>query len=280
MSKKAGPSRAAIDAGGYKEEPTGKNGLKNEESKLVVGAAEDLSTLNLDEPAGETADWLTITKALAEINSNFLVKVAYMLSTRGQEQKNSHRGTRIVYRDGENNNLCISFATESSSMLKTELTPGRFRTAVAGLIFAHHQLRISPVMSVIGLNILIDKWDSVVQTVKDKVKDSGHIFPINSDELVPSQQPISFEDSAFPKLYALAPDRVPPHYAHVTGALELGMALSLCQDIRNTVLASLEQGTVAQKNRQKSEFHRSFTRRSAAMGFTANPLIWPIICKE
>ncbi|KAK7069419.1 hypothetical protein SK128_009651 [Halocaridina rubra] len=260
--------------------PNSANGMENELSKLVVGAYEDLSTLSLDEPAGETADWIVITTALAQMDANFLVKVAYMLTTRGQEQKNSHKGTRIMYREGADKKLWISFATDSSSMLKTEITPGRFRTAVAGLVFVHPQLRISPVMSVIGLEVLIKQWETTSGTITAKINANDVSFPDNGVKMIDGGDTVSFSDINFPKIYALAPDRVPPHYAHVSGALELGAALALCQDMRNIILASIEQGTAAQKNRQRSEFHRSFTRRSAAMGYMVNPDIWPYICAE
>nr|BCH41977.1 nucleocapsid protein [Anjozorobe virus] len=146
-----------------------------ERSMLSYGNVLDLNNLDIEEPTGQTADWLTIIIYLTSFVIPIILKALYMLTTRGRQTTKDNKGMRIRFKDDSSyedvngirkpKHLYISMPNAQSSMKAEEITPGRFRTAVCGLYPAQVKARnmVSPVMSVIGFLALARDWTNRIQ---------------------------------------------------------------------------------------------------------------------
>nr|QQD79884.2 nucleocapsid protein [Orthohantavirus dobravaense] len=162
---------------GKERDPTGLDPgdhLK-EKSMLSYGNVIDLNHLDIDEPTGQTADWLSIVVYLTSFVVPILLKALYMLTTRGRQTTKDNKGMRIRFKDDSSfedvngirkpKHLFLSMPNAQSSMKADEITPGRFRTAICGLYPAQVKARnlVSPVMSVIGFLALAKNWTERVE---------------------------------------------------------------------------------------------------------------------
>nr|AVA09869.1 nucleocapsid protein [Orthohantavirus sp.] len=146
-----------------------------ERSALSYGNTLDLNSLDIDEPTGQTADWLTIIVYLTSFVVPIILKALYMLTTRGRQTSKDNKGMRIRFKDDSSyedvngirkpKHLYVSMPNAQSSMKAEEITPGRFRTAVCGLYPAQIKARnmVSPVMSVVGFLALAKDWTSRIE---------------------------------------------------------------------------------------------------------------------
>nr|AUI44483.1 nucleocapsid protein [Orthohantavirus brugesense] len=166
-----------------KRDPTGMENDDHlmERSTLRYGNVIDVNSLDIEEPTGQTADWLSIVTYITGFVVTILLKGLYMLTTRGRQTVKDNKGTRIRFKDDssyvEINNirqpkhLYVSMPSAQSSMKADEITPGRFRTVVCGLYPAHIKAKqmISPVMGVIGFPALARNWDErIVEFYKEE----------------------------------------------------------------------------------------------------------------
>nr|AFG26291.1 nucleoprotein [Dabieshan virus] len=147
-----------------------------ERSMLSYGNILDLNHLDIDEPTGQTADWLSIIVYLTSFVVPILLKALYMLTTRGRQTAKDNKGTRIRFKDDSSfedvngirkpKHLYVSMPNAQSSMKAEEITPGRYRTAVCGLFPAQIKARqmVSPVMSVIGFMALAKDWTDRIES--------------------------------------------------------------------------------------------------------------------
>ncbi|AOR07002.1 nucleocapsid protein [Tigray virus] len=152
-----------------------------EKSTLRYGNVLDVNPIDIDEPSGQTADWVSITTYVVGFVAPILLKALYMLTTRGRQTIKDNKGTRIRFKDDSSvedingirrpKHLYISLPSSQSSMKADEVTPGRYRTIICGLYPAHLKARqmISPVMGVIGFPVLVKNWDDRIQTFLDGV---------------------------------------------------------------------------------------------------------------
>ncbi|AGE13902.1 nucleocapsid protein [Amur virus] len=170
---------------GKEQDPTGVepgDHLK-ERSMLSYGNVLDLNHLDIDEPTGQTADWLSIVVYLTSFVVPILLKALYMLTTRGRQTTKDNKGTRIRFKDDSSfedvngirkpKHLYVSLPNAQSSMKAEEITPGRYRTAICGLYPAQIKARqmVSPVMSVIGFLALAKDWgDRIEQWLSEPCK--------------------------------------------------------------------------------------------------------------
>nr|QOI08656.1 nucleocapsid protein [Altai virus] len=145
-------------------------------SQLRYGSIVNLDDLNIDEPAGGSADWLKIIQYILPFPLTMVLKALYMLTTRGRAFIKEHKGNRIRFQDTQSFNedtrggktpkhLFLSLATAQSSIRAEEITPGRFKTVVCGFYAAEVRARklVSPVMGVIGFNHLAEKWSEKIR---------------------------------------------------------------------------------------------------------------------
>nr|BAA86854.1 nucleocapsid protein [Orthohantavirus hantanense] len=147
-----------------------------ERSMLSYGNILDLNHLDIDEPTGQTADWLSIIVYLTSFVVPILLKALYMLTTRGRQTAKDNKGTRIRFKDDSSfedvngirkpKHLYVSMPNAQSSMKAEEITPGGYRTAVCGLFPAQIKARqmVSPVMSVIGFMALAKDWTDRIES--------------------------------------------------------------------------------------------------------------------
>ncbi|AHJ38537.1 nucleocapsid protein [Necocli virus] len=141
-----------------------------EKSTLRYGNVLDVNSVDLEEPSGQTADWLSIGIYILSFAIPIVLKALYMLSTRGRQTVKENKGTRIRFKDDSSfeevngirkpKHLYVSMPTAQSTMRADEITPGRFRTIACGLFPAQVKARniISPVMGVIGFNFFVKDW--------------------------------------------------------------------------------------------------------------------------
>nr|AAC54613.1 nucleocapsid protein [Isla Vista hantavirus] len=146
-----------------------------ERSSLRYGNVLDVNSIDIDEPSGQTADWLQIGSYIISFALPIILKALYMLSTRGRQTVKENKGTRIRFKDDSSfeeingirrpKHLYVSMPTAQSTMKADELTPGRFRTIVCGLFPAQIMNRniISPVMGVIGFAFFVKDWEDKIQ---------------------------------------------------------------------------------------------------------------------
>ncbi|QBH68029.1 NP [Lena virus] len=145
-------------------------------SQLRYGSVVNLDDLNIDEPAGGSADWLKIIQYILPFPLTMVLKALYMLTTRGRAFIKEHKGNRIRFQDTTSfsedarggrtpKHLFLSLATAQSSIRAEEITPGRFKTVVCGFYAAEVRARklVSPVMGVVGFNHLADTWHDKIQ---------------------------------------------------------------------------------------------------------------------
>ncbi|AJZ68870.1 nucleocapsid [Laibin virus] len=144
-----------------------------ERSTLRYGNVIDLNELDVDEPAGASANWLEIVMYIVTFPTTILLKALYMLTTRGRQTIKENKGNRVRFRDDSAfvekggikvpRHLYISLPTGQASMKAEEVTPGRYRTVVSGLYAAEAQARklISPVMGVVGFSFIAEKWEEL-----------------------------------------------------------------------------------------------------------------------
>ncbi|AIL25305.1 nucleocapsid [Kenkeme virus] len=168
-------SQAAAD------DPTGKESDDHlqQRSMLRYGNTLDMNAIDLDEPSGQTADWLSIITYILTFVDTILLKGLYMLTTRGRQTVKDNKGTRIRLKDDTSFSdtaagrkpkmLYISMPNAQSSMRADEITPGRYRTVVCGLYPAQIRQRqmISPVMGVIGFPAIAKNWTDRVEKFLD-----------------------------------------------------------------------------------------------------------------
>nr|ADD84886.1 nucleocapsid [Qian Hu Shan virus] len=159
------------------EDPTGKESDDHmqQRSMLRYGNTIDVNAIDLDEPSGQTADWLAIITYVVSFVDTILLKGLYMLTTRGRQTVKDNKGTRIRLKDDTSftdssvgrkpRHLYISMPNAQSSMRADEITPGRYRTVVCGLYPAQVRARtmISPVMGVIGFPALSKNWTERIE---------------------------------------------------------------------------------------------------------------------
>nr|AYA73431.1 nucleocapsid protein [Kenkeme virus] len=159
------------------EDPTGKESDDHlqQRSMLRYGNTLDMNAIDLDEPSGQTADWLSIITYVLTFVDTILLKGLYMLTTRGRQTVKDNKGTRIRLKDDTSFSdtatgrkpkmLYISMPNAQSSMRADEITPGRYRTVVCGLYPAQIRQRqmISPVMGVIGFPVIAKNWTDRVE---------------------------------------------------------------------------------------------------------------------
>nr|AMN88567.1 nucleocapsid [Xinyi virus] len=152
----------------------------SQKSMLRYGNTLDVNPIDLDEPSGQTADWVAIVTYVIGFVEAILLKGLYILTTRGRQTIKDNKGTRIRLKDDtsfveENGirkpkHLYISMPNAQSSMRADELTPGRYRTVVCGLYPAQVKAKgmISPVMGVIGFPSLSKNWDERIEGFLDQ----------------------------------------------------------------------------------------------------------------
>nr|AEE25594.1 nucleoprotein [Thottopalayam virus] len=283
-------------------------------SSLRYGNVVDLNPLNLEEPAGQTANWGKIFEYILTLTQVLLLKGLYILTTRGRQTSKDNKGTRIKLKDDscmEDRNgikqhkyLYISLPTSQSSIQDDELTPGRFRTMISGLLPNEIKAKklMSPVMGVIGFQHLAEAWPDAMEKMlsdqceymtKDKANPSNstnrvyfrtrqaqvdalNLPDISALRMFAHQNykiPADLESEATPWMFAKAPDRCPPTVLQVAGIPELGAFLALMQDIRSGILASGLRGTAEEKIAKKSSFYQSYVRRTQSMGVNCDQKI-------
>nr|AFQ36586.1 nucleocapsid [Kilimanjaro virus] len=286
----------------------------NAKSSLRYGNVIDLNPLDVDEPSGQTADWLSILGYISTLSVVLLLKGLYMLTTRGRQTTKDNKGTRIKFKDDscmedrkgikQHRLLYISMPTSQSSIQDDELTPGRFRTIISGILPNEIRRRnlMSPVMGVIGFLHLAKDWLPFITEVLDAQCDfleQDKANPKNSTNRVYFKHrqlqldslnlpeiravrdavkdsykvPTHIESDEIPWLFANAPDRCPPTVLGVAGVAELGAFFALMQDIRSAILASKMSGTAEEKMAKKSTFYQSYLRRTQSMGITCDQKI-------
>nr|AGI62356.1 nucleocapsid [Lianghe virus] len=152
----------------------------SQKSMLRYGNTLDVNPIDLDEPSGQTADWVAIVTYVIGFVEAILLKGLYILTTRGRQTIKDNKGTRIRLKDDtsfveENGirkpkHLYISMPNAQSSMRADELTPGRYRTVVCGLYPAQVKAKgmISPVMGVIGFPSLSKNWEERIEDFLDQ----------------------------------------------------------------------------------------------------------------
>nr|AIY59479.1 nucleocapsid protein [Seewis virus] len=159
------------------DDPTGKESddYLSQRSMLRYGNTIDVNAIDLDEPSGQTADWVTIITYIVAFVDTILLKGLYMLTTRGRQTVKDNKGTRIRLKDDTSfdetptgrkpKHLYISMPNAQSSMRADEITPGRYRTVVCGLYPAQIRNRqmISPVMGVIGFPVISKNWTERIE---------------------------------------------------------------------------------------------------------------------
>nr|ADG96469.1 nucleocapsid [Kenkeme virus] len=159
------------------DDPTGKESDDHlqQRSMLRYGNTLDMNAIDLDEPSGQTADWINIITYILTFVDTILLKGLYMLTTRGRQTVKDNKGTRIRLKDDTSFSdtaagrkpkmLYISMPNAQSSMRADEITPGRYRTVVCGLYPAQIRQRqmISPVMGVIGFPAIAKNWTDRVE---------------------------------------------------------------------------------------------------------------------
>nr|QNR00533.1 nucleocapsid protein [Rusne orthohantavirus]QNR00534.1 nucleocapsid protein [Rusne orthohantavirus]QNR00535.1 nucleocapsid protein [Rusne orthohantavirus]QNR00536.1 nucleocapsid protein [Rusne orthohantavirus]QNR00537.1 nucleocapsid protein [Rusne orthohantavirus] len=167
------------------EKPADPTGIEpddhlKERSTLRYGNVLDVNAIDIEEPSGQTADWLTIGIYVIGFALPIILKALYMLSTRGRQTVKENKGTRIRFKDDSSfedvngirrpKHLYVSMPTAQSTMKAEELTPGRFRTIVCGLFPAQIQVRniISPVMGVIGFAFFVKEWPERIKAFLNK----------------------------------------------------------------------------------------------------------------
>nr|QFQ60825.1 nucleocapsid protein [Traemmersee orthohantavirus] len=167
------------------EKPADPTGIEpddhlKERSTLRYGNVLDVNAIDIEEPSGQTADWLTIGIYVISFALPIILKALYMLSTRGRQTVKENKGTRIRFKDDSSfedvngirrpKHLYVSMPTAQSTMKAEELTPGRFRTIVCGLFPAQIQVRniISPVMGVIGFAFFVKEWPERIKAFLNK----------------------------------------------------------------------------------------------------------------
>nr|QBB85962.1 nucleocapsid protein [Yakeshi virus] len=164
------------------EDPTGKESDDpiSQRSMLRYGNTIDVNAIDLDEPSGQTADWLTIITYVVSFVDTILLKGLYMLTTRGRQTVKDNKGTRIGLKDDTSFSdtnigrkpkyLYISMPNAQSSMRADEITPGRYRTVACGLYPAQIRARamISPVMGVIGFPVIAKNWPERIEKFLDE----------------------------------------------------------------------------------------------------------------
>ncbi|AGW23847.1 nucleocapsid [Bowe virus] len=298
-------SQAARDPTGM--EPDDYMGQK---SMLRYGNTMDLNPIDLEGPSGQTADWIALITYLTGFIEVILLKGLYILTTRGRETVKDNKGTRIRLKDDSSftevgsirkpKHLYISLPSAQSSMRADELTPGRFRTLVCGLLPAQIKQRnmISPVMGVIGFPTIAKNWEERIENFMEedcpflKPAIAGPMAPphANSDFFKERQDALKcmetpestaikniiqgksftvcdcIESPSAVWVFAGAPDRCPPTCLYVAGMAELGAFFSILQDMRNTIIASKTVGTAEEKLKKKSSFYQSYLRRTQSMG--------------
>nr|WEU70801.1 MAG: nucleocapsid protein [Hantaviridae sp.] len=149
-------------------------------SQLRYGNTIDLNDLNVDEPAGGSADWIKIIQYILPFPLVMVLKALYMITTRGRGFIKEHKGNRIRFRDDSSfeqrpggarvpKHLFMSLATAQTSIQADEVTPGRFKTVVCGYYAPEIRARklMSPVMGVIGFQYLADDWVEKIKEVVD-----------------------------------------------------------------------------------------------------------------
>nr|AII00854.1 nucleocapsid protein [Jemez Springs virus]QDZ59851.1 nucleocapsid protein [Jemez Springs virus] len=146
-----------------------------QKSMLRYGNTLDVNPIDLDEPSGQTADWVSIIGYIITFVDAILLKGLYLLTTRGRQTVKDNKGTRIRLKDDTSfvdtdgikkpRHLYISMPNAQSSMRADELTPGRYRTVVCGLYPANVKAKvmISPVMGVIGFPTLAKNWEDRIE---------------------------------------------------------------------------------------------------------------------
>nr|ARA95704.1 nucleoprotein [Imjin virus] len=286
----------------------------SQKSSLRYGNVIDLNPLNLEEPAGQTANWNSIFEYIATITQVLLLKGLYILTTRGRQTSKDNKGTRMKLKDDScmetingiqrHKFLYISLPTSQSSIQDDELTPGRFRTIVSGLLPNEIKSKklMSPVMGVIGFlnltevwmdiidRIMTDQCDYMTQDKSNPTASTNRAYfrerqnTINSLNLPDLKQlrtdaerkhylPDDIETECVPWIFANAPDRCPPTVLLVAGIPELGAFFALMQDIRSGILASNLRGTAEEKIARKSSFYQSYIRRTQSMGLNCDQKI-------
>nr|AAB06498.1 nucleocapsid protein [Orthohantavirus prospectense] len=167
------------------EKPVDPTGIEpddhlKERSSLRYGNVLDVNSIDIEEPSGQTADWLKIGSYIIGFALPIILKALYMLSTRGRQTVKENKGTRIRFKDDSSyedvngirrpKHLYVSMPTAQSTMKVEELTPGRFRTIVCGLFPAQIMARniISPVMGVIGFAFFVKDWADKVKAFLDQ----------------------------------------------------------------------------------------------------------------
>nr|AIY59485.1 nucleocapsid protein [Orthohantavirus asikkalaense] len=159
------------------EDPTGKESddYLAQRSMLRYGNTIDVNAIDLDEPSGQTADWISIITYILTFVDTILLKGLYMLTTRGRQTVKDNKGTRIRLKDDTSfvdtetgakpRHLYISMPNAQSSLRADEITPGRYRTVVCGLFPAQVRQRqmISPVMGVIGFPVISKNWTDRIE---------------------------------------------------------------------------------------------------------------------
>ncbi|ACT68337.1 nucleocapsid [Oxbow virus] len=161
----------------YDKDPTGMepDDHLSQKSMLRYGNTLDTNPIDLEEPSGQTADWVSIVGYIVTFVDTILLKGLYLLTTRGRQTIKDNKGTRIRLKDDTSfvdtegirkpKHLYISLPNAQSSMRADELTPGRYRTVVCGLFPASLKAKtmISPVMGVIGFQALARNWDDRIE---------------------------------------------------------------------------------------------------------------------
>nr|AGI62361.1 nucleocapsid [Longquan virus] len=157
----------------------------SERSTLRYGNVIDLEELDIDEPAGGSADWLAIGIYIFSFPVQLLLKTLYILTTRGRQTIKENKGNRLRFKDSSSTmdvngvktprHLYISLPTAQSSMKTEEITPGRYRTVACGILSGEMRARklVSPVMGVIGFNYLAEKWGEYIDAFL--MKQSPHL---------------------------------------------------------------------------------------------------------
>lgn len=185
------------------ERPTDPTGVEpddhlKERSTLRYGNVIDVNSIDLEEPSGQTADWMSIGTYIMGFTLPIVLKALYMLSTRGRQTIKENKGTRIRFKDDSSfddingirrpKHLYVSLPTAQSTMKADEITPGRFRTIVCGLFPAQIKARniISPVMGVIGFAFFVKDWaekiDNFLKSPCPFLKTSGGKLGFEEDD--------------------------------------------------------------------------------------------------
>lgn len=299
---------------------------KDKRSALGYGADIDLTALDLNAPSGEVIS-LDAFRQVMSVSPESLMKLNYQLTNRYPETKKNSKNTRVRFKNSVTvhaaddttttimESIWISFPTEASSIKQEELTPGRFKTLVAGIINVKLQNKgiVSPVMDVIGFKALAEKWDETVAAIKAakdyttlitaqvavsksamaiKLADDIHAMTAKMvDDDLSIKSPLSigkdlmqaedrWEHKSSLFVFSNSPDRVPFTYAFCPGVFELGASLALMQDVRNAIRASILSGTAAEKQVKKSSFYQSLIRRTGQYGAVLNQSLFRIFFEQ